>query len=87
LDDIGVCCGNEHLNEWGEASIRLPPNFERDFSDLSYHLTCVGKFGAVYVIEEVKNNMFRIGGGSSKMKVSWQVTGRKKHLWKKNWVD
>ena len=68
-DGIAVLDGN------GEAEVQLPDWFEALNRDLRYQLTCIGGFAPLYISKEVENNRFRIAGGSSGLKVSWQITG------------
>ncbi|ODT84915.1 MAG: hypothetical protein ABS69_01875 [Nitrosomonadales bacterium SCN 54-20] len=35
----------------------------------------------LYIAEEIASNHFKISGGTSGMKVSWQVTGIRKDAW------
>jgi hypothetical protein len=63
------------LDARGEAVVELPEYFEALNSDFRYQLTCVGGFAPVYVVEEIRGNRFKIGGGRPGLKVSWQVTG------------
>jgi hypothetical protein len=63
------------LDDSGEAMVDLPEWFGSLNRDFRYQLTCIGAFAPVYVADEIDNNRFRIAGGSSGMKVSWQVTG------------
>jgi len=52
--------------------------------DFCYQLTAIGKPApGLYIVAPVKGNRFKIGGGSSKLKVSWQVTGVRKDAWAK----
>ena len=63
------------LDENGEAAVTLPDWFEALNQDFRYQLTCIGSYAPVYVASEVSGNQFRIAGGRSGLKVSWQVTG------------
>ncbi len=63
------------LDKNGEAIVTLPNWFQALNKDFRYQLTCVGGFAQVYIAEEVSNNSFKIAGGKSGMKVSWQITG------------
>jgi hypothetical protein len=63
------------LDENGEATIILPEYFEALNKDFRYQLTCIGGYAPVYIAEEISNNQFKIAGGKSNMKVSWEVTG------------
>jgi hypothetical protein len=63
------------LDERGEGVVELPAYFEALNRDVRYQLTCIGGFAPVYVAGEVAGNHFRIAGGRSGLKVSWQVTG------------
>jgi hypothetical protein len=63
------------LDANGEAQVQLPSYFQVLNSDFRYQLTCVGGYAPVFISEEVNDNIFKIAGGKSGMKVSWQVTG------------
>jgi len=74
-----------------KAEIDLPDWFGALNKDFRYQLTAIGAPGPnLYIAEEIsdtttsnKNNSsrFRIAGGTSGMKVSWQVTGIRKDPW------
>jgi hypothetical protein len=66
------------LDEKGEANVELPTYFETLNKDFRYQLTCIGGYSQVYIAEEITDNHFKISGGKSGMKVSWQVTGIRK---------
>jgi hypothetical protein len=82
------------LDNKGEAEIDLPDWFEALNKDFRYQLTAIGAPGPnLYIAEEIseatttkysnssnnnKNSRFKIAGGASGMKVSWQVTGIRK---------
>jgi hypothetical protein len=74
-DMMNIYNGNAVLDAKGEAEIQLPDYFEALNQDFRYQLTCIGGFAPVYVSREIENNRFRIAGGISGLKVSWQVTG------------
>jgi hypothetical protein len=74
-DMMNVYNGNITLDENGEAVVQLPEYFEALNYGFRYQLTCIGGFAQVYIAEEISNNRFKIAGGNSGMKVSWQVTG------------
>lgn len=63
------------LDAGGKATVQLPDWFQALNGDFRYQLTCIGGYAPVYVSSEVNNNQFEIAGGSSGLKVSWQVTG------------
>ena len=63
------------LNDRGEAEITLPGYFQALNKDFRYQLTCIGGSAPVYIATEIKDNRFLIAGGTSGLKVSWQVTG------------
>lgn len=75
---LNIYSGNVVLDDKGEAVVELPEYFEAYNSDYRYHLTCVGGYAPVYVAEEIQDGHFRIGGGKSGLKVSWEVTGVRK---------
>jgi hypothetical protein len=66
------------LDSSGEAWVELPEWFEAVNKDFRYQLTCIGGFAQVYIADEVSENRFKIAGGRSGLKVSWQVTGIRK---------
>jgi hypothetical protein len=74
-DMMNVYNGNIVLDSAGEAVVVLPEWFETLNRDFRYQLTCIGGFAPVYIAEEISGNQFKIGGGKSGLKVSWQVTG------------
>jgi hypothetical protein len=64
------------LDSKGEAQVNLPAWFEPLNKDFRYQLTAIGGPGpGLYVAQEIAGNRFRIAGGPSGLKVSWQVTG------------
>lgn len=78
------------LNDKGEAEIELPDWFSALNKDFRYQLTAIGSPGPnLYVAEEISdsttnnnnNSRFKVAGGNSGMKVSWQVTGIRKDPW------
>jgi hypothetical protein len=83
------------LDDKGEAEIELPDWFGALNKDFRYQLTAIGAPGPnLYIAEEIsdgvanysnsssnKNSRFKIAGGTSGMKVSWQVTGIRKDPW------
>jgi len=77
-DMMNIYNGNVTLDENGRAVVELPEYFEALNYDFRYQLTCIGGFAQVYIAEEISNNRFKIAGGNSGMKVSWQVTGIRK---------
>jgi len=74
-DMMNIYNGNVTLDSNGEAVVQMPDWFEPLNKDFRYQLTCIGGFAPVYIAEEINGNQFRIAGGKSGMKVSWQVTG------------
>jgi hypothetical protein len=74
-DMINVYNGNVTLDGKGEATVQLPEWFSALNRDFRYQLTTIGGFAPVYIAEKVKDNRFKIAGGSPGLEVSWQVTG------------
>jgi hypothetical protein len=82
------------LDRKGKAEIELPDWFGALNKDFRYQLTAIGAPGPnLYIAEEISeantknsskssnknnNSHFKIAGGTSGMKVSWQVTGIRK---------
>jgi hypothetical protein len=85
------------LDHKGKAEIDLPNWFGTLNKDFRYQLTAIGAPGPnLYIAEEISeatttkysnsssnnnNSRFKIAGGASGMKVSWQVTGIRKDPW------
>jgi hypothetical protein len=64
------------LDQNGEAWIELPQYFATLNNDFRYQLTPIGTLAPnLFIAQEIQNNRFKIVGGKSEMKVSWQVTG------------
>ena len=74
-DMMNVYNGNVVLDEHGTAVVEMPEWFEALNFDFRYQLTCIGGFAPVYIAQEISNNSFKIAGGTTGLKVSWQVTG------------
>jgi hypothetical protein len=74
-DGIAVCDAK------GEAVVKLPAWLGSLNSDFRYQLTAIGKAAPnLFIAAPIKGNRFKIGGGASKLKVSWQVTGVRSNL-------
>jgi hypothetical protein len=82
------------LDDKGEAEIELPDWFGALNKDFRYQLTAIGAPGPnLHIAEEISDDAattsnynanksrFKIAGGISGMKVSWQVTGIRKDPW------
>src|SRR5918997_6050091 len=79
------------LDRKGKAEIELPDWYGALNKDFRYQLTAIGAPGPnLYIAEEISdtttsnkssNSRFKIAGGTSGMKVSWQVTGIRKDPW------
>ncbi len=67
--------GIAELDGNGEAVVSLPDWFQALNRNFRYQLTSIGSFAPVYIAEEMQNGQFKIAGGRSGIKVSWQVTG------------
>lgn len=66
----------------GEAVVEMPAWFEVLNRDLRYQLTPIGAASPnLFIAQEVANGKFKIGGGASGLKVSWQVTGIRQDKW------
>ena len=65
----------KNLDGNGEAVVSLPGWFQALNRNFRYQLTSIGSFAPVYIAEEMQNGQFKIAGGRSGIKVSWQVTG------------
>jgi hypothetical protein len=72
---LNLYTGNAVLDADGSAFVSLPEWFTALNEDFRYQLTPIGAFAQLYIADEINLNRFRIAGGRSGMKVSWQVTG------------
>jgi hypothetical protein len=78
-DMMNVYNGNVTVEADGTATVELPAWFQTLNTDFRYQLTAIGAPGPnLYIADEITNNRFSIAGGTSGMKVSWQVTGIRK---------
>jgi hypothetical protein len=81
---LDLYSGNVTLDVAGEATVQLPDWFQTLNGDFRYQLTAIGAAAPnLHIAQEIENNNFRIAGGASGMKVSWQVTGRRQDAWEK----
>ncbi|HTN16513.1 MAG TPA: hypothetical protein VL092_02455 [Chitinophagaceae bacterium] len=74
-DMMNIYNGNVTTDASGEATVSLPAYFTALNKDFKYQLTCMGQFAQAIVLEEVKDNQFRIKTDKPNVKVSWQVAG------------
>jgi hypothetical protein len=70
--------GTITTNSKGEAIVELPAYFESLNKDFRYQLTPIGQFAQLIVMDEIRNNQFKIKSSIPNVKVSWQVTGIRK---------
>jgi hypothetical protein len=64
------------LDANGEAEVVLPEWFEALNKEFRYQFAPIGApMPNLYIAEKIKNNRFKIAGGSPGMEVSWMVTG------------
>lgn len=78
-DRLNFYNGNVKLDKNGDAVVTLPDWFEELNEEFRYQLTAVGAPGPnLFVSAKIKNNQFKISGGTKEMEVSWQVTGNRK---------
>ena len=92
-DMKNVYDGVVKLDDKGEAEIELPDWFGALNKDFRYQLTAIGAPAPnLYISEEIPDGVttsysnnsssrFKVAGGISGMKVSWQVTGIRKDPW------
>lgn len=74
-DYTNIYNGNVILDGQGVAWVEMPEWFSAINSDFRYQLTGIGAPAPnLYIAQEIENNRFKIAGGASAMKVSWQVT-------------
>jgi hypothetical protein len=78
---LTVYSGNVDLDAAGEAVVKLPAWFEALNDDVRYQLTPIGAAASLYVKHAVAKGRFTIAGGSAGLKVSWQLTARRKDAW------
>lgn len=73
--------GTVTLDGDGAATVRLPAYFDAINTDVRYQLTCIGGWANVYIAEKVKDNQFRIAGGTPGLEVSWLLIGVRNDNW------
>jgi len=73
---IVVAAGLVALDRKGEAVIKLPRGLGAAHKDFRYQLTAIGGAAPeLHVAQEIRGDSFKIAGGRSRLKVSWQVAG------------
>jgi hypothetical protein len=76
---LAVASGLVDLDRKGEAVVTLPKGLGDLHSDFRYQLTPVGGPAPnLHVAQEVRGDKFKIAGGTSRLKVSWQIAGELK---------
>jgi hypothetical protein len=81
---LNLYTGNVTLGPDGTAVVQLPEWFDALNKDFRYQLTAIGGPGpGLHIAQEIQDRSFRIAGGQSGMKVSWQVTGVRQDAWEK----
>jgi hypothetical protein len=75
---LNIYNGNALLGKDGTVVVELPEWFEAYNKDFRYQLTPVGSPAMLYIAEKIKNNSFKIAGGTEGLEVSWQITGVRK---------
>lgn len=74
-DMLNIYTGIVQTNEEGIAIVKLPNYFQALNINYTYHLTPVGEWANVFVLQEINNNEFVIKSDKPNVKVSWMVTG------------
>ncbi len=77
-DMLNIYNGNVYLDSEGRAVVSMPDWFEALNTEFRYQLTTIGGFAPVFIEKEIEQGSFTISGGTSGMKISWQVTGVRK---------
>lgn len=81
-DMMNVYNGNVVLDAFGEAWVEMPEWFETLNRGFRYQLTPIGAPAPnLHIAKEMEGNRFKIGGGATGLKVSWQVTGIRQDPW------
>lgn len=63
------------LDANGRAEVVLPSSFGLLNRNIRYQLTPLGAYAPVFIASELRGNVFRIGGGTPGLRVSWSVSG------------
>src|SRR5262245_44740114 len=76
---IVLAAGVSTLDRKGEAVIKVPKGLGAAHKNLRYQLTAIGAAAPeLHVARELRGDAFKIAGGKSGRKVSWQVAGELK---------
>lgn len=81
---LNIYAGIVTTDEHGYADVKLPNYFEAINKDFRYTLTVIDKsddFVLAKVVDEVKDNAFRIRTSKPGVKVSWEVKGTRNDAW------
>jgi hypothetical protein len=78
LKQSPVAAGMVELDGEGEAIVELPKGTGNSHTDFRYQLTPVGGPAPnLHVAQQIRDDKLKIAGGTSKLKVSWQVAGER----------
>lgn len=75
-EPLNMYRGNIQLDASGEAIVELPSYFDDINADVTYQLTAIGSRQQPFVLEEVTNNKFVVGGEPN-TKVSWMIVAKR----------
>jgi hypothetical protein len=76
---LTIAAGLVDLDGNGEAVVELPEGLAELHTNFRYQLTAVGGPAPnLHVARQIRGKSFKIGGGTGKLKVSWQIGGEPK---------
>ncbi len=70
---LNIYRGNAVFDSTGNAIVVLPEYFSEINKNPSYHLTPIGAYAQLFILQEITDGVFIIGGGTPGLKVSWTV--------------
>jgi len=76
---LTLAAGMVELDRNGEAVVQLPKGCQDLHGNFRYQLTAIGGPAPnLHIAQPIRGNKFKIGGGTAKVKVCWQVSGEPK---------
>ncbi len=78
---LNIYRGNVTFDTTGTATVYLPEYYDSINKNPSYHLTPIGGYAQLFILQEIGDGYFIIGGGSQGLKASWTVYAERNDLY------
>ncbi len=78
---LNIYRGNVTFDSTGTAVVQLPEYYDAINKNPSYHLTPIGGYAQLFILQEIGDGFFIIGGGTPGLKASWTVYAERNDLY------